>query len=344
LNDLLGRDNARLSRPRIAPEEIAFSSRMDIVSTASFEPRHAIDCSSSLAEDVETYVRAGVAPATRRAYRADLDHFRAWGGEIPTTDGQLAAYLAAHATSLSVATLTRRLAAIAVAHRVLGQPSPITSPLVRATLPGIRRSRGVAQRHAKPLLRDDLFAVLAAMGESLKDVRDQALLLIGFAGAFRRSELCSIDCADVEHVRQGVMPTCTDRRPIRMQRVAKSAFHLAAQDGVQSPRSTVGLPRPRSMRVRYSDPWTDMGEYWHNGSHRRPSAWLSRGALQRRASTHRAIPATAFAPASPPAPPGWGRLLAYSPTDRARQRRHARSLHPPGRVVRRQRRRRASVM
>ena len=72
---------------------------------------------------------------------------------------------------------------------------------------GVRRERGSAQRQAKPLLREDLFAVLAAMGGGVKDARDRALLLLGFAGGFRRSELVGLDCADIEHVRQGIVIT-----------------------------------------------------------------------------------------------------------------------------------------
>ena len=143
----------------------------------------------------------------KRAYRNDLDHFRAWGGTLPSSDAQLAAYLAANAETLSVATLVRRLAGISVAHEAHGLPNPVRSPLVRATMRGIRRERGSAQGQAKPLLRDDLFAILAATGDGLKDIRDRALLLIGFAGGFRRAELVTLGCADIEHVRQGIVIT-----------------------------------------------------------------------------------------------------------------------------------------
>ena len=70
---------------------------------------------------------------------------------------------------------------------------------------GIRRLKGVAQREAKALQRDDLFAVLSQMGKRRIDIRDKALLLIGFAGAFRRSELVGLDREDVEYVRQGIV-------------------------------------------------------------------------------------------------------------------------------------------
>jgi integrase len=156
---------------------------------------------------VGAYVEAGIAPATRRAYKADLEHFRAWGGDIPTTDIQLAAYLAEQATILKVATLTRRLAAISIAHKAQRLHSPVSSPLVQATMRGVRREHGTAQHQAAPLLREDLFLVLGAMGDRLKDLRDRALLLVGFAGGLRRSELAAINLVDFEQVRQGIILT-----------------------------------------------------------------------------------------------------------------------------------------
>ena len=106
----------------------------------------AITCKSELSDTVRAYVEAGIAPATRRAYKADLEHFRAWGRGIPTTDLQLAAYLAEQAATLKVATLTRRLAAISIAHKAQRLSSPVSSPLVRATMRGVRREHGTAQR------------------------------------------------------------------------------------------------------------------------------------------------------------------------------------------------------
>jgi integrase len=70
---------------------------------------------------------------------------------------------------------------------------------------GIRGEHGVAQRQAKPLLREDLFVVLGAIGDGLKDLRDKAILLLGFAGGLRRSELIAINCNDLERAQQGVI-------------------------------------------------------------------------------------------------------------------------------------------
>jgi site-specific recombinase XerD len=153
------------------------------------------------------YVRAAVSDSTRRAYRADLDHFLGWGGAIPATDKFVAQYLVAHAEALSVATLTRRLAAISKAHTTQGLRSPTSSDLVGLSMRGIRRTHGQPQRRVAAAVKADILAMTVTLGQSLKDHRDRALLLIGFAGALRRSELCAINCADIERVPQGIVIT-----------------------------------------------------------------------------------------------------------------------------------------
>jgi integrase len=199
------RDNTLLSRPNLDDGNARNDDR-ELVTDAR-ETAFAVNCKSDPNEAVCAYVGVGIAPATRRAYKADLEHFRDWGGDIPTTDIQLAAYLAQQAPILKVATLTRRLAAISIAHKAQRLPSPTSSPLVRATMRGVRRGHGTAQRQAAPLLREDLFVVLGAMGDRLKDLRDKALLLVGFAGGLRRSELVAINVIDFERVREGVVLT-----------------------------------------------------------------------------------------------------------------------------------------
>jgi integrase len=154
-----------------------------------------------------SFVANSIATNTRRAYASDLAHFETWGGRLPATPVSVSTYLATLARTLSVATLVRRVATISKAHEAKGLANPCCSEVVRATLRGIRRTLGTAQRQAKPLLRDDLFLVLDTIGDDTKGVRDRALLLLGFAGAFRRSELVALDCAHLEHVRQGLVIT-----------------------------------------------------------------------------------------------------------------------------------------
>jgi integrase len=191
--ELLSRDNPLLSRPTMD----------DLEGQLGF----AINCTEPLANLVVGCVRDSLAENTRRAYLSDLGHFERWGGSVPASEGTIASYLADHAHTLSVATLVRRTASISKAHVARRFDNPVQSELVKAVLRGIKRKHGISQKGAKPLLKEDLFVVLAAMGASLKDVRDRALLLIGFTGGFRRSELIAVNCDDIEHVRQGVIVT-----------------------------------------------------------------------------------------------------------------------------------------
>ena len=192
---VLTRDNPPLSRPKNAHALVQVPAR----------PRsRAIDCIDH-DEAIVRFLRASLSENTRRAYRSDLAHFLAWGGRIPATDRLVASYLAVHAGELSVATLGRRLVAISRAHQARGLPNAASSPLVRATLHGIRRTFGIAQKQAKPLLAKDIARIVGRMGTRPKDVRDRALLLIGFAGGFRPSELVALDSADIERRKNGII-------------------------------------------------------------------------------------------------------------------------------------------
>jgi integrase len=192
--DLLTRDNLPLSRPTMVEE-------------STLPSVCAINCTSVSPLTVADYVRESLSQNTRTAYLSDLGHFENWGGQIPATPETIAEYLVAHADVLSVATLNRRLAALAKVHRSRGFSNPTSVEVVKSTLRGLKRIKGTAQRQATPLIKEDLFVVLEAMGSRLKDVRDRALLLIGFAGGFRRSELIGLNCDDVIPVRQGLEVT-----------------------------------------------------------------------------------------------------------------------------------------
>lgn len=159
---------------------------------------------------ITDYVRASISENTRRAYRSDLAHFAEWGGTIPATDVMVADYLVAHAETLSIATLNRRIATISKAHTSKGLQSPTASDLIKSTLRGIKRVHGTPQRTSAPLFVEDLLRIMNMLGEGPKDMRDRALLLVGFAGGFRRSELVGLNVDDIQHVRQGM--TVTIRR------------------------------------------------------------------------------------------------------------------------------------
>jgi integrase len=136
-----------------------------------------------------------------------MAHFEASRRNTPSTPESVAEYLAEISGSYAVATIQRRLAAISKAHRAIGAGDPTKAEIVKSTMRGIRRMIGTTRREAKPILKEDLFQILSQISDRPKDIRDKALLLIGFAGAFRRSELVGLDVADIEHVRQGIVIT-----------------------------------------------------------------------------------------------------------------------------------------
>jgi site-specific recombinase XerC len=87
----------------------------------------------------------------------------------------------------------------------MGFDDPCRYEIVRSVMRGLKRQIGTAQKQATPLLREDLLSVLELIGTRPKDIRDRAQLLLGFAGAFRRSELVSLDVEDIEYAKQGLI-------------------------------------------------------------------------------------------------------------------------------------------
>jgi len=153
---------------------------------------------------VRLYLDATLAENTRRGYISDIKQFIAWGGGIPASPESVATYVARHALTLSSGTLSRRVVAIGRAHTARGLPTPTNSELVKATLKGIRRKRGQIPRQVAALQKNDVVRVVKGL-KGLRGLRDKALLLIGFAGAFRRSELVMLDVDDVQFADQGAL-------------------------------------------------------------------------------------------------------------------------------------------
>jgi len=151
------------------------------------------------------FMQAAKAPATHRAYDSDWRHFAAWCEQhhlvsLPALPATVALYLTelAHPPAgerpRKAATITRRLTAINAAHKAKGLDSPATMNhrVVAATFHGIRRTLGIAQARKKPLTRERIVKVLDSLEGPIAAARDKALLLIGFAGALRRSELAAM--------------------------------------------------------------------------------------------------------------------------------------------------------
>jgi integrase len=167
---------------------------------------------AELVERAQEFARGARAENTLRAYRSDWRDFENWCRErnlvsCPASPHTVALYLTALSGIHKVSTLTRRLSAISQAHQTAGYPSPTEESPLRLVMAGIRRSLGTAAEAKRPLLVPDLQAMVNAIPDNLIGLRDRALLLIGFSGAFRRSELVALDCEDLAETADGLVIT-----------------------------------------------------------------------------------------------------------------------------------------
>ena len=165
---------------------------------------------SEIADRASEFVQHSKAENTIRAYRCDWIHFDGWckahgQTSLPARPETVALYVTDISTTHKTATITRRISAISQAHQMAGFETPTKASQVRLVMAGIRRTKGTAQIAKTPVLVDDLRRMIAQLPENVLGVRDRALLLIGFAGAFRRSELVALDVADVAITRDGLV-------------------------------------------------------------------------------------------------------------------------------------------
>ena len=150
---------------------------------------------------------------TLRAYQSDFKDFSAFCAKnglnsMPTEPKILSLYLTHLSATSKFSTLKRRIASISVIHKVKGHYLDTKHPLIMENLHGIKRIKGSNQKAKKPILINDLKLIINAIGQTNqsenKKIRDKAIILIGFSGGFRRSELVNIEYEDVEFVSEGV--------------------------------------------------------------------------------------------------------------------------------------------
>lgn len=163
-----------------------------------------------LARQARELAAGSHAANTRRAYEADWRDFRGWCEQrgvspCPADEETVVLYLTDLARSRKASTLTRRLAALAQAHRAAGWEAPGEMAGVRRLMRGIRRRLGTAPEAKRPVLIGDLKAMVKALPDTAAGLRDRALLLVGFAAALRRSELVGLDVEDLEENGDGLV-------------------------------------------------------------------------------------------------------------------------------------------
>ena len=150
------------------------------------------------------------AKATRRAYDADIRLFTSWCQDrgltpFPALPQTVSVFLSWSASQgAAVSTIERRTAALRYGHQIAGYESPTHHEVVKATLKGIRRALGVAPIQKVAVTVDRLQDILKHVPDTLQGKRDKAILLLGFAGAFRRSELVALTVNDLIETDQGV--------------------------------------------------------------------------------------------------------------------------------------------
>jgi site-specific recombinase XerD len=168
------------------------------------------------AEDIERaadYAKQAAALNTRRGYRADFEAFRSWCAArgvspLPATPETVAGFLAAQAEAgRASATIGRRISAISYAHRLAGHGTLTSSNIVKITLKGIRRTIGAAPAKKAPAVAEIMRSMADVIPPGTGGARDRALLLLGFGGAFRRSELIGLDVADLQFEEAGLRVT-----------------------------------------------------------------------------------------------------------------------------------------
>jgi site-specific recombinase XerD len=196
--------------------------------------------------EAENYIRSAKAANTVKAYQSDWAGFEAFckGREVaslPAAPATVAAYAAEAAHRLKANTVERHLTAISQAHQLAGFPNPGEDKLVRTVMVGIRRVKGTAQTGKDPLSPELLRRMFAGTPGDLRSLRDRALLLVGFAGALRRSELVALRYEDIRFTTEGLAVT-----------IPKSKTDPEGEG------QTIGIPygsHPESCPVRALEAW-----------------------------------------------------------------------------------------
>jgi site-specific recombinase XerD len=159
----------------------------------------------------QRYVAMATAKNTLRAYQADWSHFETWCRTqrlipFPADPVTIGLYIAALAETHKVSTITRRLAAISKRHRDAGRYSPCSMKYsaICEVLRGVKREKGTRAEAKTALSTEELRTMVCALPQSPRGTRDRALLLIGFAGGFRRSELAALNLAGVQDTSDGL--------------------------------------------------------------------------------------------------------------------------------------------
>jgi site-specific recombinase XerD len=164
----------------------------------------------------ETLINLGASKSlnTLKAYRSDFLDFKNFCTKfgfpiLPTDPKSVSLYITQLSQTSKFSTIKRRLASINVVHRIKGHHLDSKHPIIKENLEGIKRKIGIYQNGKKPLLISNLYNIIDLIeqykvNKYLISVRDKAIILIGFSGGFRRSEIVNLEKKDLEFVDEGL--------------------------------------------------------------------------------------------------------------------------------------------
>ena len=170
----------------------------------------------SLHDETLNNLKISKSKNTLRAYKSDFKDFGTFCAKhslasLPSEPKIVSLYLTHLSKNSKISTLRRRLVSISMVHKLKGHYLDIKHPVIVENLMGIKRAKGSIQKGKKPILINDLKLIINVINEQkindIKKIRDKTIILVGFGGGFRRSELISIDHEDLEFVSEGVKIT-----------------------------------------------------------------------------------------------------------------------------------------
>ena len=170
----------------------------------------------SLHEETLNNLKSSKANNTLRAYKSDFKDFGGFCAKhgfdsLPTDPKVVSLYLTHLSKKSKISTLRRRLVSIGMVHKLKGHYLDTKHPIIIENLLGIKRVKGSYQKGKKPILINHLKSIINVIDdqkvEEIKKIRDKTIILTGFGGGFRRTELISIDYEDLEFVTEGVKIT-----------------------------------------------------------------------------------------------------------------------------------------
>ena len=170
----------------------------------------------SLHEATLNNLKSSKANNTLRAYKSDFRDFGAFCAKhglnsLPSEPKTVSIYLTYLSKNSKISTIRRRLVSISMVHKIKGHYLDTKHPIITENLLGIKRTKGSIQKGKKPILINHLKSIIKVIDEQnvekIKKLRDRSIILIGFGGGFRRTELISIDYEDLEFVTEGLKIT-----------------------------------------------------------------------------------------------------------------------------------------